>query len=62
MGPATAVASSLAPSRAHCVREVLEVIHREVSVSYRLRWADGNQTLIAPTSGTARTVRASKRA
>jgi len=42
--------------------EVLEVIHGEVSVSYRVRWADGHQTLIAPKSGSARIVRASKRA
>jgi hypothetical protein len=42
--------------------EVLEVIHGEVSVSYRVRWADGHETLIAPKSGTARIVRASKRA
>jgi hypothetical protein len=42
--------------------EVLEVIHGEVSVSYRVRWADGRQTLIAPKSGTARIVRAAKRA
>jgi hypothetical protein len=42
--------------------EVLEVIHGEVSVSYRVRWADGHQTLIAPKSGAARIVRASKRA
>ena len=42
--------------------EVLEVIHGDVSVSYRVRWADGHQTLIAPKSGTARIVRASKKA
>ena len=42
--------------------EVLEVIHGELSVSYRVRWADGHQTLIAPKSGTARIVRASRRA
>jgi hypothetical protein len=42
--------------------EVLEVIHGEVSVSYRVRWADGHQTLIAPKGGSARIVRASKRA
>jgi hypothetical protein len=41
--------------------EVLEVIHGEVSVSYRVRWADGQETLIAPKSGTARIVRAAKR-
>lgn len=34
--------------------EVLEVIHGEVSVSYRVRWADGHETLIAPKVGTAR--------
>ncbi len=42
--------------------EVLEVIHGEVSVSYRVRWADGHETLIAPKSGSARIVRAAKRA
>jgi len=40
--------------------EVLEVIHGEVSVSYRVRWADGLETLIAPKSGSARIVRASR--
>jgi Domain of unknown function (DUF1918) len=42
--------------------EVLEVIPGEVSVSYRVRWADGHETLIAPKSGTARIVPAAKRA
>jgi Domain of unknown function (DUF1918) len=42
--------------------EVLEVIHGEVSISYRVRWADGHETLIAPKSGTARIVRTAKRA
>ena len=42
--------------------EVLEVIHGEVSVSYRVRWADGHETLFAPKSGAARIIRASKRA
>jgi len=42
--------------------EVLEVIQGEVSVSYRVRWADGHESLIGPKSGTARIVRASKRA
>ena len=41
--------------------EVLEVIQGGVSVSYRVQWADGHQTLIEPTSGTARIVRASER-
>ena len=38
--------------------EVLQVIQGQLSVSYRVRWADGRQTLIAPLSGTARFVRA----
>jgi hypothetical protein len=38
--------------------EVLEVIHGEVSVSYRVQWADGHQSLIAPMLGIARIVRA----
>jgi len=42
--------------------EVLEVIQGEVSMSYRVRWADGHQTLITPMLGTARIVRASNRA
>jgi hypothetical protein len=42
--------------------EVLEVIQGEVSVSYRVRWADGHETLIAPKSGSARIVREAKRA
>src|SRR3990172_9600978 len=28
--------------------EVLRVIHGEVSVSYRVKWADGHETLISP--------------
>ncbi len=42
--------------------EVLEVIQGQVSVSYRVRWADGHQSLIAPKGGTARILRASDRA
>ena len=46
----------------HREGEVLEVIKGEVSVSYRVRWTDGHETLIAPKGGTARIVRAAKRA
>jgi Domain of unknown function (DUF1918) len=42
--------------------EVLEVIQGKVSVSYRVQWSDGHQTLIAPKGGTAGIVRASERA
>ncbi|MEO8424236.1 MAG: DUF1918 domain-containing protein [Actinomycetota bacterium] len=42
--------------------EVLEVIQGDVSVSYRVQWADGHQTLFAPILGSARIVLASDRA
>jgi hypothetical protein len=42
--------------------EVLEVIQGEMSVSYRVQWADGHQSLITPASGVARIIRASERA
>ena len=38
--------------------EVLRVIHGEVSVSYRVKWADGHETLISPAAGTVAIVRA----
>ncbi len=38
--------------------EVLKVIHGEISVSYRVKWADGHETLISPVAGAARIVRA----
>src|SRR4051812_18485751 len=34
--------------------EILEVIEGEVSLSYWVKWTDGHQSLIGPTSGTAR--------
>ena len=37
--------------------EVLKVIHGEVSVSYRVKWTDGHETLISPVAGTARIAR-----
>ena len=37
--------------------EVLEVIVGEVSVSYRVKWSDGHETLISPVAGVARIVR-----
>jgi len=36
--------------------EVLEVIHGEISVSYRVQWPDGHQSVIAPVLGSARIV------
>jgi hypothetical protein len=38
--------------------EVLRVIHGEVSVSYRVKWADGHETLISPAAGTVTIARA----
>ena len=37
--------------------EVLKVIVGEVSVSYRVKWSDGHETLISPLAGVARIVR-----
>ena len=42
--------------------EVLEVIHGEVRVSYRVQWPDGHQSLIAPALGSARIKPGSDRA
>lgn len=36
--------------------EVLQVNVSDISISYRVRWADGHETLIAPKSGAARIV------
>ena len=41
--------------------EVLEVIQGPISVSYRVQWPDGHQSLIAPGLGSARVVPASAR-
>jgi hypothetical protein len=42
--------------------EVLQVIQGEMSVSYRVRWADGHETLISPMLGAAHIVPASDKA
>ena len=42
--------------------EVLEVIQGDMSVSYRVQWSDGHQSLFAPIVGSARIVPASDRA
>jgi sRNA-binding protein len=39
--------------------EVLEVIRGPVTVSYRIQWTDGHQTLLTPSGGNARVVRSS---
>jgi hypothetical protein len=31
--------------------EVLEILHGQVSVSYRVRWVDGHESVIAPGAG-----------
>jgi sRNA-binding protein len=41
--------------------EVLEVIRGQVTVSYRVQWTDGHQTVLTPSGGNARVVRASGR-
>jgi hypothetical protein len=42
--------------------EVLEIIQGEVSISYRVQWPDGHQSVIAPVLGSARIVPAIGRA
>ena len=37
--------------------EVLKVIHGDVGVSYRVKWTDGHETLIAPNAGSVTIVR-----
>jgi hypothetical protein len=37
--------------------EVMKVIVGEVSVSYRVKWSDGHETLISPVAGVAHIVR-----
>ncbi|HXF37281.1 MAG TPA: DUF1918 domain-containing protein [Actinomycetota bacterium] len=36
--------------------EILEVIKGEVGVRYRVRWADGHETIFTPSVGSARIV------
>jgi hypothetical protein len=31
--------------------EVLEILHGQISVSYRVRWQDGHESVIAPGAG-----------
>jgi sRNA-binding protein len=42
--------------------EILEVIHGEVRLSYRVQWPDGHQSVVAPMLGSARIVPAAQRA
>lgn len=41
--------------------EIVEVIEGAVSVRYRVRWADGHETLFTPGGGAARILAAKKR-
>lgn len=36
--------------------EILEVLQGELSVRYRVRWADGHETIFTPSGGSARIV------
>jgi hypothetical protein len=36
--------------------EVLEVIHGQVGISYRVRWHDGRESLFSPAAGAVRVV------
>jgi hypothetical protein len=37
--------------------EVLSVTHGSVTVSYRVRWTDGHESLITPSAGTLTVIR-----
>ena len=37
--------------------EVLSVTHGSVTVSYRVKWADGHESLIMPSAGTLTVIR-----
>lgn len=36
--------------------EILEVIEGEVAVRYRIRWADGHESVFSPSGGSARII------
>jgi hypothetical protein len=36
--------------------EILEVMQGEISVRYRIRWADGHESVMTPSAGTARII------
>jgi Domain of unknown function (DUF1918) len=40
--------------------EVLEILHGQVSVSYRVRWQDGHESVIAPGAGNTSIVRSQR--
>lgn len=41
--------------------EILEVIEGEVRIRYRIRWADGHESVFTPSGGAARIIRRRKR-
>jgi hypothetical protein len=41
--------------------EIVEVIHGDVSVRYRVRWQDGRETIFTPSGGSARVIPAERR-
>lgn len=42
--------------------EILEVMEGEVGVRYRVRWADGHESIFTPSGGSARIIPTRKRA
>jgi hypothetical protein len=42
--------------------EIVEVIHGDIGVRYRVRWQDGRETLFAPSGGSARVIPRERRA
>jgi hypothetical protein len=36
--------------------EILEVVHGAISVRYRVRWADGHESVLTPSAGSLRII------
>ena len=41
--------------------EILEILHGQISISYRVRWQDGHQSVIAPDAGNTSIVPSQRR-
>jgi Domain of unknown function (DUF1918) len=36
--------------------EIVEIVHGDIGVRYRVRWQDGRETLFTPSGGSARVI------
>jgi hypothetical protein len=42
--------------------EIVEIVHGDIGVRYRVRWQDGRETLFTPSGGSARVIPRDRRA